>query len=105
MGKNKTLIEKLKEFKEQVSKHIPLEKMIFFGSKATGKGDKHSDIDLIIVSKKFNKIRPIERGLNLYDYWDIDSPVDFLCYTPEEFKKAIKRIGLAAEAVKNGIII
>lgn len=79
--------------------------MIFFGSKAEGKGDKHSDIDLIIVSKKFNKIRPIERGLNLYDYWKIDSPVDFLCYTPEEFKMAIHRIGLVAHALKNGIII
>ena len=63
------------------------------------------DIDLIIVSKKFNKVRPLERGLNLYDYWKIDSPVDFLCYTPEEFKKAINRIGLVAEAMKNGIII
>ena len=105
MDKNKALIEKLKEFKKEVSNHMPLEKLIFFGSTAMGKVDRHSDIDLIIVSKKFDKIRPIERGLNLYDYWHIDSPVDFLCYTPEEFKEAIKRIGLAAAAMKHGIII
>ena len=82
-----------------------LENMIFFGSKAEGVSNKHSDVDLVIVSKNFNKIRPLERGLDLYDYWKVDSPVDFLCYTPEEFKKAVKRIGLAAEAVKNGILI
>ena len=105
MGKDKTLISQLKEFKKEISRIMHLENMIFFGSKAEGTGSKHSDVDLIIVSKNFNKVRPLERGLDLYDHWKIDSPVDFLCYTPEEFKKALKRIGLAAEAVKNGIVI
>jgi len=105
MGKNRNLIAQLKEFKKDISKSMHLDNMIFFGSKAEGTGSKHSDVDLIIVSNKFNNIRPLERGLDLYDYWRVDSPVDFLCYTPEEFKKAVKRIGLAAEAVKNGIVI
>lgn len=71
----------------------------------SGKPKKWSDIDLIIVSKKFQKERLLRRGLQLYDYWNLDYPVDFLCYTPEEFDKAKKRVTLAGEAEKNGIVI
>ena len=79
--------------------------MIFFGSLVQGKGKKWSDIDLIIVSDMFRKVRPLNRGLNLYDYWTLDYPVDFICYSPEEFEKAKKRIGIVSEAIKNGITI
>ncbi|MBI5223513.1 nucleotidyltransferase domain-containing protein [Candidatus Micrarchaeota archaeon] len=96
---------KLKEFKKAVSIKLPVERMIFFGSRATGNAGKWSDVDLIIVSKKFKQVKPLERGHELYDYWKLDYPVDFLCYSPDEFEKAKKRIGLASEALKNGITI
>lgn len=47
----------------------------------------------------------VKRGLNLYDMGDIDRPVDFICYTPEEFEKAKKRASLVSHAVKEGKII
>ena len=104
MGRKKN-ITLLKEFKKKLSKQISIQKMILFGSRAKGKPHRWSDFDLIIVSKDFKKINSLERGINLYDYWDLDYPVDFLCYTPEEFNKLKKQITIVREAIKTGIEI
>ena len=77
--------------------------MYFFGSRATGKPHKWSDVDLVVVSKHFRGKGLLERSPPLYINWDIDYPVDFLCYTPEEFKRLQKRISIVSEAVKTGI--
>ncbi len=105
MGKKNGLIEELKEFKTALSSTFPIEKMLFFGSRASGEAKKWSDIDLLIVSKKFKGKRPLDRGVELYAKWTLDYPVDFLCYTPEEFEKSKKKIGIASHALKHGIAI
>lgn len=105
MGKEKYLIRDLKEFKSEASKHIPINKMIFFGSRVSGKPHKWSDIDLIIVSNKFGYLNFRKRATKMYDYWNLDYPVDFLCYTPQEFNKLKKQITIIREAVKEGIEI
>jgi hypothetical protein len=46
-----------------------------------------------------------KRGAKMYDYWTLDYPVDFLCYTPEEFNRMKKQITIVKEAVENGIAI
>lgn len=69
------------------SERIDVTKMIFFGSMATGKAHKYSDIDLIIVSQSFRRLSFWKRAIALYDYWDLDYPVDFIYFTPEEFEK------------------
>ncbi len=79
--------------------------MFFFGSMASKKQHKYSDIDLIIVSSKFKRLNFFKRGARMYDYWNLDYPVDFLCYTPEEFNKLKKQITIVREAVKEGIEI
>lgn len=104
MGK-KEHIEFLKKFKNELSAKFPIDKMILFGSRAYGKPHKWSDFDLIIVSKKFRRIDPLKRSLGFYDYWNLNYPVDFLCYTPEEFNKLKKQITIVREAVKEGIEI
>lgn len=103
MGGRKLLKEKLKNFRGRVSKDIPIERMILFGSRAEGKARKESDVDLVIVSPLFKKWDFFKRGAKMYDYWDLGYPADFLCYTPEEFNKLSKQISLVAEAIKNGI--
>ncbi len=95
----------LKEFKKRVSKKLPLEKMILFGSRAHGKPGRWSDFDIILVSKKFRNKDTLKRGIGLYEYWNYDYPVDFLCYTPEEFKKLKNRATLVATAVEEGVEI
>ncbi|MBI2522957.1 nucleotidyltransferase domain-containing protein [Candidatus Woesearchaeota archaeon] len=105
MDTKKDLIKKLKIFRESASKQVPINKMLFFGSYAKGKPHKWSDIDLIVVSSKFEKRKSFKRARKLYDYWDLDYPVDFLCYTPKEFNRLKKQFTAVREATKNGIEI
>ena len=104
MGK-KTIINQLKAYKNDLSKDVSVYKMIFFGSRAKGRFHKDSDIDLIIVSPKFRRLNFFKRGAKMYDYWSLNYPVDFLCYTPEEFNKLKKQITIVKEAVKKGVEI
>lgn len=105
MGSRKAIIKKLEKFKEDLKNNIHVEKIIFFGSMASGKPHKDSDIDLIIVSEDFRGKKFRYRAIGFYNYWDINSPVDFLCYTPEEFKKLKKQITIVKDAIETGIEI
>ncbi|MBS3157420.1 nucleotidyltransferase domain-containing protein [Candidatus Woesearchaeota archaeon] len=105
MDKKKSLIKKLKVFRSTINSEIPIKKMFLFGSYATGKTRKWSDVDLVIVSPKFRKKKSYQRARRLYDYWDLKYPVDFLCYTPEEFNKLKKQITIVKQAVETGIEI
>lgn len=101
MGRKKH-IDQLKEFKKEVEKRIKIQKMILFGSRAYGKPKKYSDFDILIVSSDFKGKDSLVRGRELYKSWNINSPVDFICYTPEEFKKLKKQPTIAQVAAKEG---
>src|SRR3989304_3257423 len=103
MGRKTDLKKELQSFKKEISKRMPIECMLFFGSRAKGTAKKYSDVDLLIVSKKFQRKKFHRRSVELYDYWKLDYPVDFLCYTPEEFNKKKKMITIVRQAVKEGI--
>lgn len=98
-------LNKIRSFKKKLMKDFGIDKIILFGSFAKGNYKKWSDIDLLIVSKDFKRIKKVRRAIKLYDYWKYKYPVDFLCYTPEEFKKLSKMITIVREAVKEGIEI
>ncbi|MGD2245789.1 MAG: nucleotidyltransferase domain-containing protein [Candidatus Aminicenantes bacterium] len=105
MAQRNNIIEQLKEFKRSVESDFPIKKMIFFGSRITGRSHHWSDIDLIIVSSKFRGLDFVRRGARMYDYWNLDYPVDFLCYSPEEFKRMSGRATIIREAVREGMEI
>ena len=105
MGKKIPHLKKVINFKKELGKDIKVDKMLLFGSFARGDYRRWSDIDLLIVSKDFRNIKKVKRPVKLYDYWTYKYPVDFLCYTPEEFKRLSKRITIVREAVKEGIVI
>jgi len=105
MDKKKNLIKKLSTFKEKINKEIPIHKMILFGSRAYGKPHKWSDFDLMVISTKFKGKKTYKRARRLYDYWNLDYPVDFLCFTPEEFNKLKKQTIIVKQAIKKGIEI
>ena len=105
MDRNKSLKSELKIFLQELSKDYPVQKLILFGSRAKGKATVDSDVDLIIVSSKFKNKKRLDRSPPLYLKWNLKYPVDFLCYTPEEFKRKKKQIGIVQEAIKEGIEI
>ena len=105
MGRKNPIIGKLKLFKKRVNKDMPIERMILFGSRVKGKTGRDTDIDLIIVSSKFKKLDFFKRGAKMYDYWKLRYPVDFLCYSPDEFDRQKKRISIVKQALEEGIEI
>ncbi len=98
-------LEYLRDFKSRLAKSIRLQKMYLFGSRARGKPYRWSDFDLLIVSSAFKNKASFERAVGLHKYWTIDYPVDFLCYTLEEFNEMKKQATIVREAVKDGIKI
>ncbi len=103
MGKKK-LIEGIRKFKKDLSKVKRVEKVILFGSRAEGTFTGESDVDLIIVSPDFRGIKS-GRAYGLRRYWTPRYPVDFICYTPEEFNRLRKEVSIVSEALKKGIVI
>ena len=104
MDKKKSL-KLLKVFKNNLGREISIKKMYLFGSRAKGNAKRWSDFDLLIVSSMFWHKETYERALGFRKYWNFDYPVDFLCYTPEEFNKLKKQVSIVKEAIENGIEI
>jgi len=104
MDKEKTeIIEGIKRFRKESSREFGIEKIIVFGSFVAGKFGRDSDIDIIIVSKSFRGKKFFKRGIGLHKYWTLDYPVDFLCYTPEEFREKSRKISIVNQAIKEGM--
>jgi hypothetical protein len=99
-------IQKLREFKKKIGKNLSIDGIIFFGSRVRGTFDDGSDYDLLVVSKDFKGVPWHKRSKELYMQWGSDSPVELLCYTPEETRKAKEnRWGIVSEAFRTGITI
>ncbi len=104
MGKEKYL-EILRDFKDLLSKRLEVNKMLLFGSRARGDFEEDSDFDLIVVSSDFEGKKSFNRAVEFRECWNIDSPVDFICLTPEEFDSGKDRVGFIGNALKEGIVI
>lgn len=101
MGEQSILIAK--KFVKKIKEDIKIERVILFGSRARGDNLKGSDFDFIIVSKEFEKSPFVLRAAVFYDYWDQKVDVEILCYTPKEFEKKMRQIGIVKTAVEEGI--
>lgn len=100
-----SLIRDLTRFGRKVSRPLAIERMILFGSRAAGRPRPDSDVDLIVVGRRFRRKNPIDRAVPLHLAWDLRLPVDFLCYTPEEFEELSRRPSIVREALREGIRI
>lgn len=98
-----SLIRDLRRFRRKVAQRFGIETMILFGSRAKGRPRPDSDVDLIVVGHRFRHKNPIDRAAPLHLVWDLGIPVDFLCYTPEEFEELSKRPSIVREALREGV--
>ena len=80
------------------------EKIILFGSLASGDIHEGSDLDLLII--KNTPRRPIDRQVEIYSLVKPEVGIDVFVYTPQEFEY-LKSIGfsLVKEVVKRGRIL
>ncbi|HJH26934.1 MAG TPA: nucleotidyltransferase [Methanophagales archaeon] len=106
MGEEESkLVKALKGFKQKICQKYDIKEMILFGSQVRGEADENSDVDLIVVGDEFKDKSPLKRPVALYLEWTMDYPVDFLCYTPEEFEEKRKEISIVRHAIKEGVVI
>jgi len=103
MGKREIEDKAVKEFVQRLKTRLDIEKIILFGSRTKGEALKDSDYDFIIVSKDFKGVFFTERVSMLYDLWESETPLEALCYTPEEFERKAREISIVREALKHGI--
>lgn len=104
-GTKPEITDALEKFRKAVRKY-GVEKIVLFGSQTTGRAGETSDVDLIVVSREEDKLGLLSK---LYHEWHvilgIDLPVDFICYTPEEFDMLKERVTIVREAVETGILM
>lgn len=86
------------------------DEMWLWGSRAYGNPSEYSDIDLIVVSKKFSDIKFTKRMYKFIESIGLlkdrnAEVVDVLCYTPDEFARKKEQISIVNEAIKKGIRI
>ena len=106
MGTQKNNLKKLlQKFKKEVNKTVKVEKLIFFGSRARGRAQKKSDVDILLISKDFKGKKYFKRSPPFYLLWNNKYDVDILCLTPKEFEKKQREIGIIRQAAHEGIEI
>lgn len=90
------------EYINELEKKITVTKAILYGSFAYGQPHVGSDIDLVIISPDFVRMKPLERleFLSLATRRN-RAPIEAIGYTPEEFAQAENYIFLDY-IVKNG---
>jgi len=100
----KAALEVLSRFKKGIeSRSIRIDKLILFGSYATGANREESDIDVVVISKDFANKGYWERTEILSDaIYEIFEPIEAVALTPEEWEKGESGI---VECAKAGEIV
>lgn len=82
----------VKTYLAALSKKIKVERVILFGSAAAGKLSRDSDIDLLVLSSSFAKMKTDRRFDLLYtsrtDPLTQETPMDIFGLTPQEYRQA-----------------
>jgi hypothetical protein len=96
--------EKIKGF---VTKYLPILREKFqpslvlaFGSRARGDALETSDLDLIVVSPRFEGIPFLDRPYRVLLELGIPGGLEFICYTEEEFQRKREELGLVRTALE-----
>lgn len=102
--RKKQLNSELNKITKVLKEKYKPEKIILYGSFASGKVHEWSDLDLVVV-KKTNK-RFYDRIGEISGLYDHREAVDFLVYTPEEFADMARwNYFIRDEVVKKGKIL
>ena len=103
MDKN-TVLGILSRFRKVLeSKGTKVDKLILFGSYASGTYKEGSDIDVVVISKNFSGKDYWERIDILSDaIYEVFEPIEAVAMTPEEWER---KESLVVDYVKDGEVI
>ena len=102
---NEDMKKELKSYLKKMNTKFKIEKAILFGSRARGDFLLSSDVDLLLVSKDFKAVPFRTRLSEAIDWWSGCVDLEVLCYSPTEYEKKKKQLGIVQQAVKEGIEI
>lgn len=106
MGPPTALLKEIARFRKRLADRLgSVETLILFGSQATGTTHEDSDVDLIVVSQGFRDLSSLKRGALAHLVWDLPHPVDFICYTPEEYERLKNQVSIVKVALDEGVEI
>lgn len=110
MDNKKIKVKKLvEEYIKDFPSDIKVEGVFLFGSYATGKAGKDSDVDLVVISPDFKKMAFIKRMelLSMLRKSKITHsvPMDIIGYTPDEFKNIGRESVIMRNAKSRGKMI
>ncbi len=107
MAKRRTKASaKIEKFTNLLKNKIELEKVLLFGSYVRGKQKRWSDIDLAVISNRFEKMNFHDRlvFLGMLAWQAKATEIEALGYTLDEFKNATK-LDFLGEIKRAGKII
>jgi len=84
---------------------VGAEEGYLFGSRARGDHLENSDVDLLIISRRFAGLKFPWRLIALQEHWDLLFFLEALPYTREKAETLAATRGVVAEALSNGIRI
>jgi len=98
------VLDIVKRFKNAIeSKGVKINKLILYGSYAKGSPERHSDIDLVVISEDFEGKSFWERIDVLTDaIYEVFEPIEAIAMTPEEWEQGDSMI---CEFAKDGEMI
>jgi len=77
--------EEISSIRDCIVRLYQPDKIILFGSRARDEADKHSDIDLLVISDREKHLPRYKRGLDVrLQLSEIKTPKDILFYTHED---------------------
>jgi uncharacterized protein len=103
MGADAVIVSAVHRLRDRTG--LPIQRAFLFGSRARGEAGPHSDVDLLLVSPAFEGKSASQRAAQLYLAWDLDLPVDFLCYSPGEFEGLRRRATIVQIVLREGVEI
>lgn len=96
----------VKQYIKELKKlHIKPDEIFLYGSYATKTAHLYSDIDLLVISKDFKKINPVNRLEKLsLATMPLKAPIEAIGYTLEELEKN-KKQSIFWEQIKDSLKI
>jgi len=86
--------------------NIKLQEFIIFGSRTKENYREKSDVDILLVSEKFENVNYLKRAIPFQNNWKynhLPTP-EFICLTPKEFKeKKDQKPHIVNTAINEGI--
>jgi len=89
---------------QRIADQFSPERIILFGSRARGRGERGSDVDLLVVMRY--RGMSVRKAVQILDTVEPEFPVDLIVRSPREIKKRLAmKDPFLAEIVRRGKVL